>query len=211
MRHARGRAIRSGTPPRSCGTCPRVRRFSFRPLDIQASCSATARIRTAHATSPTFPQSTPARRRNAARIRSADYRCRTPPPRRHSLRRGRPRGIRAPRRLHFSSFSLHPSAFRSVACGSVWLENSSGGTPLAGEGGSLSVGPPAEVLPARSALPRDKRGARNSGQGRGSPVVGRAARLFRLLPAAGAARERGESWESRQVVALGCARTCRLS
>jgi len=110
----------------------------------------------------------------------------------------------------FSSFSLHPSAFRSFACGSVWLENPSGGIPLAGEGGSLSVGPPAEVLPARSALPRDKRGARNSGQGRGSPVVGRAARLFRLLPAAGAAEERGESWESRQVVALVGARTCRL-
>ena len=101
-RHAGGRVIRSGTPPRSCGSCPRVRRYGFRPLIIQASCSADARIRTANATSTTFPESAPARRRNAARARSAGYRCRTPPPRRHSLRRGRPRGLRAPRRFPFS-------------------------------------------------------------------------------------------------------------
>ena len=101
-RHAGGRVIREGTPPRSCGSCPRVRRYGFRPLANQASCSAAARIRTASATSTTIQESAPARRRNAARIRSADYRCHTPPPRRHSLRRGWPREIRAPRRLHAS-------------------------------------------------------------------------------------------------------------
>ena len=133
-RHAGGRVIRSGTPPRSCGSCPRVRRYGIRPLGIQASCSAAARIRTASATSPTFPKSTPARRRNAARARSADYRCHTPPPRRHSLRRGRSRDIRAPRRLPFHALALQ--GFGVLPAAALGLKSPSGGIPLAGESGS---------------------------------------------------------------------------
>ena len=179
----------------------RVRRYSIRPLDITSSIPrprASAQRRAykvsglplSHAAAPPpFPP---------ARTVARDTRTSAaPPPSKSEVQAGR---------ADFDG--SYPKKLVRIA---PHAGAAPGGIPLAGEGGSLSVGPPAEVLPARSALPRDKRGARNSGQGRGSPVVGRAARLFRLLPAAGAAEERGESWESRQVVALVGARTCRLS
>ena len=71
----------------------RVRRYSIRPLDITSSIP------------------TPARRRNAARARSADYRCHTPPPRRHSLRRGRSRGY-----AHLGGSLSMPSPFKASGC-----------------------------------------------------------------------------------------------
>ena len=84
-----------------------------------------------------------------------------------------------------------PSRLRGVACGSVRLEIPVRRHPARGRKREL-IGQPAKSGEAlqKASIPRGKRGVWNSVQGSGSARLGRAARLFRFLPAAGAA-ERG--------------------
>ena len=187
-RHAGGRVIRSGTPPRSCGSCPRVRRYGFRPLGIQASCSAAARIRTASATSRRSPPTSRASAQHrACKVSGIPLpHAAAPPP-------FPPAGTVA-RDTRTSAAPLpcpRPSRLRGVACGSVRLEIPVRRHPARGRKREL-IGQPAKSGEAlqKASIPRGKRGVWNSVQGSGSARLGRAARLFRFLPAAGAA-ERG--------------------
>jgi len=138
-RHAGGRVIRAGTPPRSCGSCPRVRRYGFRPLDNQASCTAAARIRTASATSPTFPKSNIPRVGATPRVQGQRVTAAT---------RRRPAAIPSggDGRAGYARLDgsmPRPRGRSGNACGSFRLENQSGGTPLAVGGRSFPCRPPA--------------------------------------------------------------------